>query len=186
MRQRLALAGTMLGDPRVLILDEPANGLDPEGIVWLRGFLRRLAHDEGRTVLVSSHVLSEVEQTVDDVIIIARGRLIRAAPLTALSGAAGPAVLVGTPTPDRLVEALRDCALVAEPAGQGLLRVGGADAAFLGHLAFTAGIELHELRMETTDLERLFLSLTADEPPLAAVPPVPSVPSVPLQSGATP
>jgi ABC-2 type transport system ATP-binding protein len=164
----------------VLVLDEPANGLDPEGIAWLRGFLRLLAHDEGRTVLVSSHVLSEVEQTVDDVIIIARGRLVRAAPLTALSGAAGPAVLVGTPTPDGLIDALRGCGLVADPAGRGLLRVGGADAAVVGNLAFTAGIELHELRTETTDLERLFLSLTADEPLLTAAP------SVPSQSGATP
>ena len=73
MRQRLGLAGALLGDPRVIILDEPANGLDPEGIRWLRGFLRHLA-DEGRTLLISSHMLSEVEQTVDDVVIIANGR----------------------------------------------------------------------------------------------------------------
>ena len=178
MRQRLALAGTMLGDPKVLILDEPANGLDPEGIAWLRGFLRHLAHGEGRTVLVSSHVLSEVEQTVDEVVIIARGRLVRAAPLAELSGSGGPAVLVGTPTPQGLVEALRGAGLFAEPAGDGLLRVGGVDAAAVGNLAFLAGIELHELRAETSDLERLFLSLTADEP-------VPTAgPAVPSQSGA--
>ena len=80
MRQRLQLAAAMLGDPGVLILDEPANGLDPEGIAWLRGFLRHLA-SQGRTVLVSSHVLAEVEQTVEDVVIVARGRLVRASPL---------------------------------------------------------------------------------------------------------
>jgi ABC-2 type transport system ATP-binding protein len=174
MRQRLALAATMLGDPRVLVLDEPANGLDPEGIAWLRGFLRHLAHGEGRTVLVSSHVLSEVEQTVDEVVIIARGRLVRAAPLAELSGSAGPAVLVGTPTPRELVDALRGAGLSAEPTGDGLLRVGGVDAAAVGNLAFLAGIEVHELRTETTDLERLFLSLTADEPLITAGPAVPS------------
>ena len=174
MRQRLALAATMLGDPRVLILDEPANGLDPEGIAWLRGFLRHLAHGEGRTVLVSSHVLSEVEQTVDEVVIIARGRLVRAAPLAELSGSAGLAVLVGTPTPQELVDALRGAGLSAEPSGGGLLRVGGVDAAAVGNLAFLAGIEVHQLRTETTDLERLFLSLTADEPLITAWPAVPS------------
>ncbi|MGE5762707.1 MAG: ATP-binding cassette domain-containing protein, partial [Mycobacterium leprae] len=87
MRQRLALAGALLGDPAVLLLDEPANGLDPGGMHWLRGFLRHLAA-EGRTVLVSSHVLAEVAQTVDDVVIIARGRLVRAAPLDEVTAAA--------------------------------------------------------------------------------------------------
>src|SRR3954471_3119369 len=96
MRQRLALATTLLGDPRVLLLDEPANGLDPEGIRWLRGFLRMLAA-EGRTVLVSSHVLSEVEQTVDDVVIIARGRLAHASSLGDLAGMARPRVRVVAP-----------------------------------------------------------------------------------------
>ena len=86
MRQRLALATALLGDPRILILDEPANGLDPEGIVWLRGFLRHLATNEGRTVLVSSHVLSEVEQTVDRVVIVARGRLVHEGTLDELRG----------------------------------------------------------------------------------------------------
>ena len=77
MRQRLALATALLGDPAVLVLDEPANGLDPEGIQWLRGFLRHLAHEQGRTVLVSSHLLAEVEQTVDRVVIVGAGRLVR-------------------------------------------------------------------------------------------------------------
>src|SRR6202043_2986113 len=94
MRQRLALATAMLGDPRVLILDEPANGLDPEGIAWLRGLLRHWAHNDGRTVLISSHVLSEVEQTVDSVVIIARGRLVHEGKLADLQGG-GPAVGAG-------------------------------------------------------------------------------------------
>ncbi len=84
MRQRLQLAAALLGDPGVLVLDEPANGLDPEGIAWLRAFLRHLA-GQGRTILVSSHMLSEVEQTVDDVVIIARGRFVRACPLADLT-----------------------------------------------------------------------------------------------------
>ena len=101
MRQRLALATTLLGDPRVLLLDEPANGLDPEGIRWLRGFLRTLAA-EGRTVLVSSHVLSEVEQTVDDVVIIARGRLAHASSLPSSPRWPAPASAWSPPTPPAL------------------------------------------------------------------------------------
>ena len=90
MRQRLALATALLGDPAVLVLDEPANGLDPEGIQWLRGFLRHLAHEQGRTVLVSSHLLSEVEQTVDRVVIVGAGRLVREGSMEQLrSGADG-------------------------------------------------------------------------------------------------
>ena len=104
MRQRLGLAGALLGDPGVLILDEPANGLDPAGIAWLRGFLRTLA-GEGRTVLVSSHVLTEVQQTVDRVIVLARGRLVREGSLADLDS--GPSVVrVETPTPEALLDAL--------------------------------------------------------------------------------
>src|SRR5690606_31747895 len=105
MRQRLGLATTLLGDPRVLVLDEPANGLDPEGIAWLRALLRHLAR-EGRTVLVSSHVLAEVQQTVDDVVIISRGRLAHSSTLGELAQLAKPVVVVGSPDPgalDRLV-----------------------------------------------------------------------------------
>ena len=104
MRQRLQLAAALLGDPGVLVLDEPGNGLDPEGIAWLRAFLRHLA-SEGRTVLVSSHVLSEVEQTVDDVVIIARGQLVRACPLTELTEASH-GVVVRTPQTAQLTAAL--------------------------------------------------------------------------------
>ena len=100
MRQRLGLAAALLGDPRVLVLDEPANGLDPQGIRWLRDFLRGMAA-EGRTVLVSSHVLAEVAQTVDDVVVIARGRLVAQGPVQSLTPAAR-ACVVRTPRADEL------------------------------------------------------------------------------------
>ncbi len=107
MRQRLGLASALVGDPRVLVLDEPANGLDPEGIRWLRGFLRHLASEE-RTVLVSSHVLSEVQQTVDDVVIISHGRLVAASTLAELDSPARAGVLVGSPDAAALRRALTD------------------------------------------------------------------------------
>jgi ABC-2 type transport system ATP-binding protein len=158
MRQRLALAQALLGDPAVLLLDEPANGLDPAGIAWLRGFLRALAA-EGRTVLVSSHVLSEVEQTVDDVVVITRGRLVRQGPLAEIDS--GPAnVLVRTPTPAALREALPG--LTVEELPEGLLRVQGSTAEQVGHAAHAAGVVLHELTPEPSDLERVFLDMTSE------------------------
>jgi ABC-2 type transport system ATP-binding protein len=157
MRQRLALAQALLGDPPVLILDEPANGLDPAGIAWLRHFLRTLA-GEGRTVLVSSHVLSEVQQTVDEIVVIARGRLVRQGSLASIE--AGPtAVLVRTPTPQELREAL---AAYSVQEVDGRLRVEGSTTDEIGHLAHTRGIELHELSAEASDLEKLFLAMTTD------------------------
>ncbi|MGN6576017.1 MAG: ABC transporter ATP-binding protein [Nocardioides sp.] len=159
MRQRLALAQALLGDPAVLLLDEPANGLDPAGIAWLRGFLRALAA-EGRTVLVSSHVLSEVEQTVDDVVVITRGRLVRQGPLADIDS--GPAnVLVRTPTPEALRDALPG--LTVEDLPEGLLRVQGSTAEQVGHAAHEAAVELHELTPEPSDLERVFLAMTGEE-----------------------
>jgi len=129
MRQRLGLATTLLGDPGVLLLDEPANGLDPEGIAWLRAFLRHLA-GEGRTVLVSSHVLSEVEQTVDDVVIIARGRLVHASSLPELAALAEPTVRVSSPDAAGLRALVADAGwahLVARTgAGSGALTPAGA------------------------------------------------------------
>ena len=160
MRQRLALAQALLGDPPVLLLDEPANGLDPAGIAWLRQFLRGLAA-QGRTVLVSSHVLSEVQQTVDEVVVVARGRLVRQGSLASLD--AGPtAVLVRTPTP----EALRD-ALAPLPVTEvdGRLRVEGRTTDEVGHLAHQHGVELHELSAEASHLERTFLELTGEGTP---------------------
>ena len=158
MRQRLGLAFALLGDPRVLILDEPANGLDPEGILWLRGFLRTMARD-GRTVLVSSHLLTEVQQTADRVVILSQGRLVREGSLAELAEGAGETVVVRSPEPDKLASALGEAAEVTrgEP---GELRVRGLAAPAVGHAAFTAGVELHELRTERADLEQLFFSLT--------------------------
>jgi ABC-2 type transport system ATP-binding protein len=164
MRQRLALATAMLGDPQMLILDEPANGLDPEGIVWLRGFLRHLAHTEGRTVLVSSHVLSEVEQTVDSVVIIARGRLVHEGTLDQLRGEGSATVVVSSPTPDRLVAALKPLGAATTTRGDGAVEVVGSTAAAVGHAAFAAGVELHQLQEAASSLERVFLELTEDQP----------------------
>jgi ABC-2 type transport system ATP-binding protein len=159
MRQRLALATALLGDPPVLLLDEPANGLDPEGIAWLRGFLRFLA-DEGRTILISSHVLSEVQQTVDDVVIISNGRLVRHSPLAELETV--HTCLVRTPTPGPLIEALARQRMAATTVGYGLLRVTESDPARIGSVAFDTGIELHELRAERSDLEAIFLGLISE------------------------
>ena len=159
MRQRLALAAALLGDPGVLLLDEPANGLDPAGIAWLRGFLRALAA-EGRTVLVSSHVLSEVQQTVDEVVVLSRGRLVRQGSLADLDS--GPReVLVRTPEPEKLQEALARAALtVLGVDDAGRLRIVGGTTDDVGHVAFQGGVELHELTAETSRLERVFLELT--------------------------
>ena len=167
MRQRLSLAAALVGDPGVLVLDEPANGLDPEGIAWLRGFLRSLAL-EGRTVLVSSHVLSEVQQTVDDVVIISRGRLVESGPLANLGGAGQARVRVRTPNPDALSNALGS--LTTPPAGidrveSDLLVITGVTAEEIGRVAFGAQVELHELSPESNDLEALFLELTASGNP---------------------
>ncbi len=165
MRQRLGLAQALLGDPGVLVLDEPANGLDPAGIAWLRGFLRALAA-EGRTVLVSSHVLSEVQQTVDEVVVIARGRLVTQGRLRDLE-AAQATVLVRTPERSRLAAALTEArhgTTVAEDGDSGLA-VHGWSTDDIGRLAFAAGVELHELSNQPGDLERLFLDLTSEVAP---------------------
>ena len=163
MRQRLGLAATLLGDPQVLVLDEPANGLDPQGIRWLRDFLRAMAA-EGRTVLVSSHVLAEVAQTVDDVVVIHRGRLVQQGPVESLT-AAGAGVLVRTPRSVALRAALEREGLAVTEAPDGALVVEGADAAQVGEIAFAAGVPLHELAARSTSLEEAFLALTTDAPP---------------------
>jgi ABC-2 type transport system ATP-binding protein len=165
MRQRLALAAALLGDPGVLILDEPANGLDPEGIAWLRSFLRSLAA-EGRTVLVSSHVLSEVQQTVDDVVIISQGRLVYAGALEGLGAVTGSLVTVRSPAALLLAGHLRAASGTLRPTrievgDAGSLTVSGLSTGEIGHVAFIHGIELHELAAHSGDLERVFLDLTA-------------------------
>jgi ABC-2 type transport system ATP-binding protein len=161
MRQRLGLAASLLGDPEILVLDEPANGLDPEGIRWLRTFLRRLA-GEGRTVLVSSHVLAELAQTVDDVAIIARGRLIVHAPVDTLTARAGSATFVRSPEADRLRGLLSAAGVTAAADGEGALAV-QAPAEQVGELAAANGVVLHELRPRAFSLEEVFLELTGGD-----------------------
>jgi ABC-2 type transport system ATP-binding protein len=170
MRQRLALATALLGDPSVLVLDEPANGLDPEGIQWLRGFLRHLAHDQGRTVLVSSHLLTEVEQTVDRVVIVGAGRLVREGTIEQLrSGADGAGtVLVRTPEAARLADVLRASGMRVSREDDGSLAVLGSTPADVGQRAFGAGVELHELRARTSGLEEIYFQLTAGQEQFAA------------------
>jgi ABC-2 type transport system ATP-binding protein len=164
MRQRLALATALLGDPPVLVLDEPANGLDPEGIAWMRGLLREFA-DQGRTVLVSSHVLSEVQQLVDQVVIVNHGRLVHQGTLAELSGQHQEVVSVRTPTAEELLAALAPAgggnSARVERTGPETLRVTGMPAARIGDLAFAAGVRLHELTPERGGLEAVFFALTA-------------------------
>jgi ABC-2 type transport system ATP-binding protein len=171
MRQRLGLATALLGDPSVLVLDEPANGLDPEGIQWLRGFLRHLSHDQGRTVLVSSHLLSEVEQTVDRVVIVGAGKLVRQGTMAELrAGSGGGDVLVRSPQAARLAELLRATGTTVVPT-DGVpdgLTVTGLTTEEIGGRAFTGGVELHELRAHTSGLEEVYFRLTAGTEQYAA------------------
>ena len=173
MRQRLALATALLGDPAVLVLDEPANGLDPEGIQWLRGFLRHLAHEQGRTVLVSSHLLSEVEQTVDRVVIVGAGCLVREGSMEQLrSGADGAGtVLVRSPEVTRFADVLRAEGTTVTTE-DGTLTVAGTTPAEIGRRAFAAGVELHELRSRTSGLEEIYFQLTSGSEQFAAPSPV--------------
>jgi ABC-2 type transport system ATP-binding protein len=164
MKQRLALATALLGDPQVLVLDEPANGLDPEGIAWLRTFLRGFAA-RGGTVLVSSHQLAEVEQGVDHLVVINAGRCVYQGGLEALRGG-GARVLVRCPDPVRLAGALAADGLVEiDTLPDGRLAVGDADAARVGDVALAAGVAVHGLVEERRDLEQMFLHLVAGSPP---------------------
>jgi ABC-2 type transport system ATP-binding protein len=159
MRQRLALAAALLGEPRILVLDEPANGLDPEGIRWLRDLLRHEAGN-GVTVLVSSHVLAEVAQTVDDVVVIARGRLVAQSTIGDLTARAVGAVRVRTPHADRLREALEARGIEVEPAGPDGLVARGTSSPAVGEIAAEQRVVLHELVPVATTLEDVFLELT--------------------------
>lgn len=157
MRQRLALSAALLGDPRILVLDEPANGLDPAGIAWLRGALRTFA-DRGGSVLVSSHVLAEVQAVADRVVVIGAGRLVREGAIDVLTTPAG--VLVRSPDAVGLAEALRQEGAVVDRGSDGELTVTGVTPERVGELAARGGIVLHELRVRTTNLEEAFLALT--------------------------
>jgi ABC-2 type transport system ATP-binding protein len=164
MRQRLGLAAALLGDPELLILDEPANGLDPEGVRWLRDFLRAFATG-GRTVLVSSHVLAEVAQTVDQVLIINHGKLVVESSLEQLTARVGGSVRVRTPELAKLQEALERSQIETTTLDEQGLLVHGASSDRIGDLAFAAGVPIHELVAAGSSLEDVFLELTAEPQP---------------------
>jgi ABC-2 type transport system ATP-binding protein len=163
MRQRLSVAAALLGRPKLLILDEPANGLDPEGIRWLRTFLRVFA-DDGGTVFVSSHVLAEVSQLADEVVIINRGKLIAHEPVAQLTARAAGGTRVRSPRPDELLARLEAAGIEAQQPAPGHLVV-QAPPAQIGDLAAEARIPLHELVAEAGTLEEAFLELTGQESP---------------------
>jgi ABC-2 type transport system ATP-binding protein len=162
MRQRLGLAAALLGDPEVLVLDEPANGLDPAGIRWLRDLLRDLA-GRGRTVLVSSHVLAEMELIAEDVVVIHRGRLVAQASTAELGARAKARVRVRSPQAERLRDVLATAQISAEISEDGIIAVRDATTERVGELAAANGVVLHELTAETATLEEAFLELTAGE-----------------------
>lgn len=161
MRQRLALATALLGDPQVLVLDEPANGLDPEGMAWLRQFLRSFAAS-GRTVLISSHLLAEVEQTIDQVVIISRGQTMYYGSLDNLRNSRRSRVLVAPGDPVKLADALREQGLhELESMPDGRLAVHGATVQQIGDIAAAAGVALYGVVEDRIDLEQLFFQLTS-------------------------
>jgi ABC-2 type transport system ATP-binding protein len=161
-RQRLGLAGALLGEPEVLILDEPANGLDPAGVLWLRGFLRQLG-EQGRTVLVSSHILAEVAQFADRAVVIDRGRLVSAGLVTELVKAARQAVAVRTPRAEALRAALVSEGAAVRAAAPDRLEITGLGTEEVAMLAATLGIPIYEMTTDTGSLEEAFLRLTAAE-----------------------
>jgi ABC-2 type transport system ATP-binding protein len=162
MKQRLGIAAALLGDPAVLIFDEPVNGLDPEGIRWARGLFRGLAA-QGRTVLVSSHLMSEMEHTADHLIVIGLGQLIADCPIAEFVRRGGPpSVAVRTPAPEALCSALAAAGGSATAGPDGSLEVSGLTAAQIGELALARGIALHELAPRPGSLEEAFMELTAD------------------------
>jgi len=161
MRQRLGLAAALLGQPEVLVLDEPANGLDPQGIRWLRDLLRSFARDGG-TVLISSHVLAEIAQTVDDVVIIHRGKLVRHAAMAEVEAMAAGSTLVRSPDADRFAALLSEADVEVRSLGDGRLAV-AAPPERVGEIAAAHSVVLHELTVERATLEEVFLELTGAE-----------------------
>jgi ABC-2 type transport system ATP-binding protein len=167
MSQRLGIAGALLGDPEVLLFDEPVNGLDPEGIVWIRTFMHRLA-DEGRTVLVSSHLLSEMALTAEELIVIGRGRLIaQSSTQEFVDRASGTTVKVRTPQLDQLAGVLQQQQLVTriedvENQGKVLFVEGELTTDQIGEAAAAHGIVLHELTLQRGSLEQAFMQMTGD------------------------
>ncbi|HEU4568537.1 MAG TPA: ATP-binding cassette domain-containing protein [Marmoricola sp.] len=181
MGQRLGLAAALLGDPHTLILDEPANGLDPQGIQWMRQLLKHLA-GQGRSVFVSSHLLSEMALLADDLVVIGRGRLISSGPVADfVKGARGSVVVVRSPDAARLAELLQGRDGVTVEAVDGGLQVGGVETAEIGDLAFDNGIRLHELTARLATLEEAFLEATAGSEEYLAHEPGHSPPPRPLE-----
>jgi ABC-2 type transport system ATP-binding protein len=161
MRQRLELASALIGDPDVLILDEPSNGLDPQGIAWLRDFMRYLA-GEGRTILVSSHLLAEMAQTIDNAVIVSHGQLKAQGTLESItSGVAQASMHARTPEADRLCAVLDQAATRFRRLAHDVVAVDGTTPEQLGPLLATNQIILYELTNEGADLESIFLSLTS-------------------------
>jgi ABC-2 type transport system ATP-binding protein len=161
MSQRLGIAATMLGDPKVVMFDEPVNGLDPEGILWIRNLMKALAA-EGRTVFVSSHMMAEMENTADHLIVIGRGKLIADCSMSEfIAGSSGAAVRVRTPMPGDLVKAVTAGGAITTIDGDGAIEVHGMTAEAVGDIAFEQGIRLHELTVVRASLEEAFMELTA-------------------------
>ncbi|SDE69857.1 ABC-2 type transport system ATP-binding protein [Blastococcus fimeti] len=163
MRQRLGIATALLGDPAVLLFDEPMNGLDLDGVRWIRRLVRQLA-DEGRTVLLSSHLMSEMEQTADHLVIIGRGRLIADASMAEVMRGEGAhrQVQVRTPSPDELAGALLRRQLRVHPTDIGDLLVEGASPETVGDVALEVGVAVHRLAEVQNSLEQIYLDLTGD------------------------
>jgi ABC-2 type transport system ATP-binding protein len=160
MAQRLGIAGALLGDPPVLMFDEPVNGLDPEGVRWIRGFLRGLAA-EGRVVLVSSHLMGELEGTADRLVVIGRGRLIAEAAVSELLGAAsGDSVTVRTPAPGEAMGVLAGAGATVTSTGRDELEVSGLQAQRIADLMAERGLRLHALTPHRASLEEAYLKLT--------------------------
>jgi len=158
MRQRLALAGALLGDPSVLLLDEPSNGLDPDGIRWLRNHLRAFAA-QGGTVFVSSHLISELSMFADDLVVVGAGKLLAAETVDAITAHSAAAVLVETPRADELAHLLADRGIVVDITGERLSVLGTTKAA-VSELAFEHGIRLDELSEVAPSLEDTLLDMT--------------------------
>jgi ABC-2 type transport system ATP-binding protein len=161
MSQRLGIAEALLGDPEVLIFDEPVNGLDPDGVRWVRQLMRALAA-EGRTVFVSSHLMSEMQQTADHLVVIGKGRIIRDAPIAeVIAGSSTTAIRVRTPDNEVLRHRLAAAAIAVRLTGPDELTVSGAGIERIGDIAYEAGVRLHELSRQDASLEEAYLELTA-------------------------
>jgi ABC-2 type transport system ATP-binding protein len=163
MRQRLGIAGALLGDPAVLLLDEPVNGLDPDGVRWVRELVRSLA-GEGRTVFLSSHLMSEMQHTADHLVVIGRGRLIADAPIgEVIARSSRNAVVVRTPRPAELRRLLLRAGMAVDGEdAESVVVVNGGTPAEIGELAFRHGVPVHELSLRQASLEQAYMELTAD------------------------